>query len=61
MKEIKEKEYEECMKMIHELMEKWEKIRPSEELLVMILPKYEQEQRKKRMEQVCEMILKEKW
>lgn len=61
MKEIKEKEYEECMEMIHELMEKWEKIHPAEELVVIILPKYEQEQRKKRMEQVCEMILKEKW
>lgn len=61
MMEIEQKEYEECMKMIHELMEKWEKIRPEEELVVMILPKYEQEQRKKRMEQVWEMVLKEKW
>lgn len=56
-----EKEYDECMEMVHLLMRKWEKIRPDEELVVMALPKCDRKTREKCMNQIHEMLLREEW
>ena len=56
-----EKEYDECMEMVHLLMRKWEKIRPDEELVVMTLPKCDRKAREKCIYQIYEMFLREEW
>lgn len=55
------KEYEECAGMMSELIRKWEKIRSDEELVVMILPKYNQKAREEQIHQISAMLLREKW
>ena len=55
------KEYEECAEMMLELIRKWDQMRPEEELVVMVLPKYDQKARREQLEGICRMILDEKW
>lgn len=53
--------YERCKNMIHELIAQWERIRPEEELVVIVLPKYDQMEREKRLRLISEALLKERW
>ena len=61
MKDKEQKEYDQCMEMIHKLIGKWEKMRPDEELVVMVLPKYDLKKREERMHQIYGMLLREQW
>lgn len=56
-----ESQYDKCMNEIRELINAWEIIRPEEELIVMVLPKYDQKGREERLKEICKMILEEKW
>lgn len=53
--------YEDCVKKIRELIHAWEQMRPEEELVVMVLPKYDKKARKEQLEGISKMLLNEKW
>ena len=53
--------YEDCVKKIRELICEWEKMRPEEELVVMVLPKYDQKAREEQLEGIRKILLNEKW
>ena len=61
MVDKKESQYDNCMNKIRELINAWEIIRPDEELIVMVLPKYDQKGREERLKEICKMIVEEKW
>ena len=61
MVDKKESQYDNCMNKIRELINAWEIIRPDEELIVMVLPKYNQKGREERLKEICKMIVEEKW
>lgn len=53
--------YDNCVKKIKELICEWDKMRPEEELVVMVLPKHDQKARKEQIEGISRMLLNEKW
>ena len=61
MNEKHETEYRRCVEMMRELVKTWEKIRPDEELLVLILPKWDQNARMEMLERMGQIIMNEKW
>lgn len=61
MQEKNQDGYEHCLEMIHELIKAWERMRPEEELIVMVLPKYDRKGREERLKEICKMIVEEKW
>ena len=61
VRDKKQNEYDTCMKMMRELIRAWEKMRPEEELVVMVLPKYDQKAREMQIHQISAMLLQEKW
>lgn len=56
----KEKIYEQCVGMMHEMIRLWEEIRPEEELVIAVLPKYDRAQREKGIEYLYRALLREK-
>ena len=52
---------ESIMGKIRELMMLREDYRPEEELIVMVLPKYNRRERKRILEEICERIRDKKW
>lgn len=56
-----EKEYEACLKVISDLIKKWEQMRPDEELVVMVLPKYDAHARRRYLNEITGMLLREHW
>ena len=52
---------ESIMGKIRELMMLREDYRPEEELVAMVLPKYNRRGRKRILEEICERIRDEKW
>ncbi len=53
--------YAHCMALVHKLIGEWEKMRPDEELVIMVLPKCDQKARRERLEEISRMLLKEEW
>ena len=54
-------DYGRCMALAHKLIGEWEKMRPDEELVIMVLPKCDQKARRERLEEISRMLLKEEW
>ena len=61
MKKRTEKEYEDCVKAISDLIKRWELMRPDEELVVMVLPKYDRSARREYINKIIGMLLREDW
>ena len=61
MSEEKQNAYDRCVHEIRRAIAEWEKIRPEDELVVMVLPKYDPEARKERLKEICRMLLEERW
>lgn len=53
--------YTHCVELMRELINEWEKIRPDEEVVIMVLPKYNQKARRDRLEEISRMVLREEW
>ena len=54
-------DYTHCMELMRELIGEWEKMRPNEEVVIMVLPKHNQKARRERLEEISRMLLKEDW
>ena len=61
MRKEEKKEYDACLRDIYDLIRRWEAMHPEEELIVMVLPIYDRDARRERIEQIGIMLLKENW
>ena len=59
--DTKESVYEQCVAMMRDLIRLWEELRPEEELVIAVLPKYDSAEREKRIEYIYHAMLKEEY
>ena len=53
--------YDDCMETMRELIATWERLRPEEELVFLVLPKKDEKARERQLGHICQMLLKEKY
>ena len=61
MRKEEQLEYDACTREIAELIRRWEKMRPEEELVIMVLSKHDQKAREAQIEQITRMLRREIW
>ena len=59
--DAKESAYVQCVAMMRDLIRLWEELRPEEELVIAVLPKYDGAEREKRVEYMYHALLKEEY
>lgn len=59
--DTKESAYVQCVAMMRDLIRPWEELRPEEELVIAVLPKYDSAEREKKIEYIYHAMLKEEY